>query len=131
TLEMVAATAVPELADWCRVEVPGERGRPSRAASAGGVSARAAQSTAADRVVGRLALGPSHSARRLGEPERALAEELGRRAGIAVENARLHAARSHIATTLQRSLLPPRMPSVPGLAIAARFRAAGERGEVC
>ena len=42
----------------------------------------------------------------------------------------MHAVRTHIATTLQRSLLPPRLPIVPGLTIAARFRAAGETTEV-
>jgi serine phosphatase RsbU (regulator of sigma subunit) len=42
----------------------------------------------------------------------------------------VHAARTHIATTLQRSLLPPRLPLVPGVTIAARFRAAGETSEV-
>ena len=52
------------------------------------------------------------------------------RAGVAVENARVHGVRTHIATTLQRSLLPPRLPAVPGLTIAARFRAAGEATEV-
>ena len=40
------------------------------------------------------------------------------------------AARTHIAATLQRSLLPPRLPAVPGMTIAARFRAAGEATEV-
>ena len=86
--------------------------------------------SAGDRVIGVVTIGTTHSARRLGEGELALAGELGRRAGIAVENARLHAARSHIATTLQRSLLPPRLPIVPGVTIAARFRAAGETSEV-
>jgi len=38
--------------------------------------------------------------------------------------------RAHIATTLQRSLLPPRLPAVPGMTISARFRAAGEASEV-
>ncbi len=59
-----------------------------------------------------------------------LAEELARRAAIAVDHARVHAIRTHIATTLQRSLLPPRLPVIPGLAIAARFRAAGTATEV-
>jgi serine phosphatase RsbU (regulator of sigma subunit) len=86
--------------------------------------------SAGDRVTGLVTIGTSHSARRLGEGELVLAEELGRRAGIAVENARVHAARSHIAMTLQRSLLPPRLPVVPGLTIAARFRAAGESSSV-
>src|SRR4051812_1295452 len=49
---------------------------------------------------------------------------------MAVETARLHGARTHIATTLQRSLLPPRLPAVPGMTIAARFRAAGEATDV-
>jgi serine phosphatase RsbU (regulator of sigma subunit) len=75
-------------------------------------------------------LGTTHSDRRLEGAELALAIELGARAGIAVENARVHAARSHIAATLQRSLLPPRLPVIPGLTIAARFRAAGDTAEV-
>ena len=153
TLDKVAWAAVPELADWCRVDMPDERGVPRRAAAAGdeapleadsrehvlrtGASLVLAEGSAivvpmiaGDRVVGAITLGTSHSARRLGEAELALGEELGRRAGIAVENARVHAARTHIATTLQRSLLPPRLPTVPGLTIAARYRAAGETNEV-
>jgi sigma-B regulation protein RsbU (phosphoserine phosphatase) len=35
-----------------------------------------------------------------------------------------------VATTLQRSLLPPRLPVVPGIGLAARFRAAGEANQV-
>jgi serine phosphatase RsbU (regulator of sigma subunit) len=77
-----------------------------------------------------MTMATDASARALTQRELELARELGVRAGIAVENARLHAARTHIATTLQRSLLPPRLPSVPGLTIAARFRAAGEASEV-
>ncbi len=137
TLDKVAWAAVPELADWCFVDVPDERGVLRRAAVAGEEGdvdderpAITVPMVAGDRVVGHITLGTSHSARRLGESELALAEELGRRAGIAVENARVHAARTHIATTLQRSLLPPRLPVVPGVTIAARFRAAGETSEV-
>jgi serine phosphatase RsbU (regulator of sigma subunit) len=68
--------------------------------------------------------------RRLSLADLALMEEIGRRAGVAVVNARVHEARSHIATTLQRSLLPPRLPDIPGLTTAARFRAAGISSEV-
>jgi PAS domain S-box-containing protein len=108
-------------------------GDESRAAALGATGTRSAMvvpMTVGDRVIGVVTMGTSQSARRLGEGELALAGELGRRAGIAVENARLHAARSHIATTLQRSLLPPRLPIVPGVTIAARFRAAGEASDV-
>jgi serine phosphatase RsbU (regulator of sigma subunit) len=87
-------------------------------------------------VAGELVLGTiqiattGSSGRILTATDLALAEELGRRAGIAVENARVHQARTHIASTLQRSLLPPRLPDLPGLTVAARFRAAGETTEV-
>jgi PAS domain S-box-containing protein len=87
--------------------------------------------TAGERVLGTLQLATTgDSGRMLTQNEVELAEELARRAAIAVENARLHAARTHIATTLQRSLLPPRLPVIPGLTIAARFRAAGPTSEV-
>jgi PAS domain S-box-containing protein len=84
-----------------------------------------------DRVIGTMQLATtSASGRLLGPSDLEVAEELARRAAIAVENARVHAARAHIAATLQRSLLPPRLPVIPGLTIAARFRAAGTATEV-
>ena len=86
--------------------------------------------SAADRVVGTITFVTTGGRRRLGEDDRELAEELGRRAGVAVENARIHREHTHVASTLQRSLLPPRLPVVPGLTLAARFRAAGESNEV-
>jgi PAS domain S-box-containing protein len=83
-----------------------------------------------ERETGAIVLVSEGRGRRLGPADLSLMEELGRRAGVAVANARVHAARSHIATTLQRSLLPPRLPVIPGLEIAARFRAAGVAAEV-
>jgi PAS domain S-box-containing protein len=86
--------------------------------------------TAGDRTLGVLTLVTHRGGRRLTQDDVELAEELGRRAGVAVENARIHRERTHVATTLQRSLLPPRLPVIPGLTIAARFRAAGESNQV-
>jgi len=84
-----------------------------------------------DRVIGTMQLATtSESGRMLGRADLELAEELARRAAIAVDHARVHAIRTHIATTLQRSLLPPSLPVIPGLAIAARFLAAGTATEV-
>jgi serine phosphatase RsbU (regulator of sigma subunit)/PAS domain-containing protein len=84
-----------------------------------------------DRVIGTMQLATtSESGRMLGTADIELVEELARRAAIAVDHARVHAVRTHIATTLQRSLLPPRLPVIPGLEIAARFRAAGTATEV-
>lgn len=81
-------------------------------------------------TVGAIALGFAESARRFTADDQALAEGLASRAALALENARLYRERSHIARTLQRSLLPARLPEIPGLELAARYRAAGEENEV-
>jgi PAS domain S-box-containing protein len=65
-----------------------------------------------------------------GPGDLALAEELARRAALAIDNARLYRDRSHVARTLQESLLPPRLPQIPGAEIAARYRFAGEGTEI-
>jgi serine phosphatase RsbU (regulator of sigma subunit) len=59
-----------------------------------------------------------------------LVEELARRAGLSVDNARLYTERSAIAHTLQAELLPSRLPAIPGVRVAVRYRAAGELNEV-
>lgn len=59
-----------------------------------------------------------------------LAETLGRRAALALENARLYASTRHIARTLQQSLLPRALPEIPGAHLAARYRAAAEGQDV-
>ena len=82
------------------------------------------------RTIGALSLVYSTSGRRYGPDDVTLAESLAVRAALAVENARLLAERSHIAQTLQRSLLPPALPDIPGLDLAARYRAAGDQNEV-
>jgi PAS domain S-box-containing protein len=52
------------------------------------------------------------------------------RAALAVENARLYDVEHHIVETLQRSLLPERMPDLPGVALAARYLAGGYGADV-
>jgi PAS domain S-box-containing protein len=52
--------------------------------------------------------------------------ELARIASLALENARLDERARHIAHTLQASLLPPSLPEIPGLEVAARYLAGGE-----
>jgi serine phosphatase RsbU (regulator of sigma subunit) len=59
-----------------------------------------------------------------------LAEELGRRAGVALHNAAVHAERAVTAATLESALLPPPLPVIPGLELAARFRAARPEARV-
>ncbi len=50
-----------------------------------------------------------------------LAEGIAGQAAIAIDNARLYAAQRGAAETLQRSLLPARLPMLPGLETAARY----------
>jgi PAS domain S-box-containing protein len=56
--------------------------------------------------------------------------ELGERAALALDNARLYRERDRIAKNLQRGLRPPRPTEVPGLEISVVFEAAGEGIEV-
>lgn len=188
TLEEVARAAVPDLADWCAVDMPDDGGELRRVATAdrspertreaslvvrersgertlrvgppevmrtgrsqfypevtdellraaarddeqlaqlravGARSALVVPLVAGTGVIGTITLGTAESGRRFTEADLALAEELGRRAGIAVEHSRVHGERSQIASTLQAALLPPRLPVIPELTLAARFRPAG------
>ena len=59
-----------------------------------------------------------------------LLDDLARRAALAMDNARLYAERSHVARTLQQSLLPPALPELRGAVLAARYEPAGEGTEV-
>ncbi|UTI66035.1 SpoIIE family protein phosphatase [Paraconexibacter antarcticus] len=75
--------------------------------------------------IGVLTLVNAESGRVFRDSDLVLAEELGRRAGTAVQNARLHAERARIAATLQASLLPAELPEVDGWELASSYRAAG------
>ncbi|HEX2294631.1 MAG TPA: SpoIIE family protein phosphatase [Actinomycetota bacterium] len=82
------------------------------------------------RVLGALVLLSTRPDRVYGRDDLALAEELARRAAIAIDNARLFQERTHVARTLQKSLLPPSLPEIPGVDLAARYEPAGEANEV-
>jgi serine phosphatase RsbU (regulator of sigma subunit) len=55
---------------------------------------------------------------------------LGRRAALALDNARLYRERSEVARTLQASLLPEALPAIPGVALEARYDPLGAADEV-
>jgi PAS domain S-box-containing protein len=82
------------------------------------------------RPIGAMTLAMAESGRVFDRSHLALAEELGRRAGTAVENARLYTQRSRIASTLQHALLPGELPDIPGFRLASLYRAAGDQNEV-
>ena len=80
--------------------------------------------------IGALSLVSAESGRAIEDEDLALAAELGRRAGTALEHARMVRERTRIARTLQAGLLPPRLPSIPGWASAALYRPAGQENWV-
>jgi PAS domain S-box-containing protein len=193
TLRRVAQLAVPQIADWCAVDVVGEDGeiervavhhadpdrialaemidrayRPSREEPTGvpevirsgrarvftEITPDALASYARDEehlqmlraidatsviivplsaptgTIGAITLVSSESTRRLSHADLALAERLGRRAGTAVESARLYTERTRIANTLQAALLPESLPQIPGVQLETLYRAAGELNHV-
>jgi PAS domain S-box-containing protein len=81
-------------------------------------------------ALGVLTLVMAESGRRFDERDLVVAEELGRRAGVGVANARLYTERSHIAATLQQSLLPEELPQIAGFELASLYRAAGGQSDV-
>jgi serine phosphatase RsbU (regulator of sigma subunit) len=75
----------------------------------------------------RLSFG---SERTLVYEERVFLEALAGQCALAVERARLYERERRTATALQRSLLPDRLPTVPGLELAARYLAGSDEAEV-
>jgi serine phosphatase RsbU (regulator of sigma subunit) len=82
------------------------------------------------KTFGAVSLVSGASGRNYGPADLELAVDLARRAALAADNARLYREQRHIARTLQQSLLPPSLPELPGMEVAARYRAAGEGNEV-
>ncbi len=83
-----------------------------------------------ERTIGALTVVAAESGRTYGADDLQLVELLAARVALSIENARLYGQHAHIAQTLQRSLLPPALPDIPGLELAARYRAAGDQNEV-
>lgn len=81
------------------------------------------------RILGALTLG-AESARVLDRHDVELAEQVAARAATAIENSRLYSERSAIARTLQRSLLPERLPAMPGYELASMYVPAHETSMV-
>jgi serine phosphatase RsbU (regulator of sigma subunit) len=82
------------------------------------------------RVLGTLSLLRFEGSVPFEEDDLVLAEELARRAALAVDNSRLFEATRQLAQTLQQSLLPRELPVIPGVRITGRYRAAAQGQEV-
>jgi PAS domain S-box-containing protein len=188
TLHNIAEVAVPDLADWCAVQLLDERGRREQAVVTSRVAdeqelvsaLRAFQPDHLDpestigrvflsgrselhadipdehlvrsarneehlelirqlrvrsaaivpmrvpsRTIGVMTFLTTTSLRRLTDDDLELAEQLARRAAVAVENSRMHTTLTEVAHTLQESLLPRELPEIPGWEVAALYRPAG------
>ena len=77
-------------------------------------------------VLGTLALVSDAP---FGDDDVALVEDIGRRVGMALDNARLHAGQRDVAETLQRSLLTE-LPDAGDISLAARYRPAGAHSRI-
>jgi serine phosphatase RsbU (regulator of sigma subunit)/PAS domain-containing protein len=76
---------------------------------------------ARERTLGAISFIFAESGRQYSTHELELAEELGRRAGLALDHARLYDREHRTAETLQRALLPPTLPRIEGHELAARY----------
>jgi serine phosphatase RsbU (regulator of sigma subunit) len=90
-------------------------------------SAMAVPMRIAGETLGAITLVSAESGRRFDQGDLAFAEDLALRAATAIQNARLYSAQERVAHTLQASLLPERLPELPGWETKAAYQA-GERG---
>jgi PAS domain S-box-containing protein len=125
-----ASELYPEIADQRLVETALDERHLELMRRLGMASMMIIPMKARDRTLGAMTFVSSKSGRRFDVETLALAEELARRAATAVDNARLYGERAYIARALQESLLPPTLPEIGGVEVAARFRAAGDGNEV-
>jgi serine phosphatase RsbU (regulator of sigma subunit) len=90
--------------------------------------------TARGRGLGAVVIGRPREDRRWQDPppreSLELAEDLARRAALALDNARLYERQRMTSQALQHSLLPPELPEIPRTELAAEYEAAGEANEV-
>lgn len=81
-------------------------------------------------TIGVLYFATAESGRRYDRNDLHLARRLATRAALSLDNARLYRHQKEIAQTLQQSLLPPRLPRIPRLDLAACYRPAYDGVEV-
>ncbi|MES9520088.1 SpoIIE family protein phosphatase [Streptomyces capoamus] len=80
-------------------------------------------------VLGALTLGRAEKPGNFTTADLPLIEDIARRAGVALDNARLYQRQRAVAETMQNHLLP-QMPSVPGLQMTVRYLPAPDASQV-
>ncbi len=82
------------------------------------------------RTAGVLTLVSSDPGRAYDSEDLSLAAGLGHRCALALENAHLYREHSYVARTLQRGLLPRKLPEIPGVEVGVEYLSVGEDNEV-
>jgi PAS domain S-box-containing protein len=126
------ATGRPVVVQRATEELPGIFSSPAARAAferLGGGSLVAVPMVARLRARGAILLARSAGERPFTQEDVDLAEDLARRAGMAMDNVRLYQQEHTVADTLQRSLLPE-LPDVPGLESAAHYVSASTAADV-
>ena len=73
------------------------------------------------RTLGAVTFVSAESSRRYEQRDLAFAEDLARRAALAIDNAHLYRHERDVSESLQNSLLPANLPEVSGIELAARY----------
>lgn len=125
-----APALYPELSDQFLEEAAQDQEHLELMRALGLTSALVVPMSARGRVLGAVTLVGAESGRRYGEADIALAQDLARRAALAVDNSLLYREEHHAAVTLQRSMLPAALPEVDGIELAARYLPGGSGVEI-
>lgn len=81
------------------------------------------------KVIGAFSLG-SHKFGKFSQRDATLLESIGNELGVATENSRLYEAQRSISESLQRSMLPAYIPSIPHMEIGVKYSSATEEAIV-
>jgi anti-sigma regulatory factor (Ser/Thr protein kinase) len=102
----------------------------SRQATLAGADALIGVPLLADEDVTGVLVAGAKPPREFGDEDLTLLRLAAERVGLAIAHARVYEREHRIAETLQRSLLPDRLPDLPGLEVAARYLPAASEAEV-
>ncbi len=117
---------IGDLPGWLRAAAEGDERRLGALQMLELVSAAILPLRARGRLLGAVTLATAESSRRYTADDLAVFEKVAARFAVALDNARLFRDQQRIAMRLQRSLRPGRLPTVPGLDVAALYQAAGD-----
>lgn len=84
----------------------------------------------AGRNLGLVQLSDKYDDAEFDEADEAILVQLAQLASVAIQKDQLLEQQRHIAHTLQQSLLPPSLPAIPGIDLAARYHPSGDGNEV-